>query len=172
MNRLFEPGERILVPELDSDYSLVHDLPNWEQKWIDILNESADFGKWDLPKLSRVLFSDMLPSGGVLVVDKWNKPVACSAACLKKGFEPLGVLMNVAVLPNYRGQGISQTMVAEVLATCHRQGIPGVTLLTDDFRFPAIKLYLNLGFKPDMTMSLDASNRWERVFAQLEGYKK
>jgi hypothetical protein len=44
--------------------------------------------------------------------------------------------------------------------------------LTDDHRLPALKVYLGLGFRPDLGHPSYAE-RWERLFAQLgERYRQ
>ena len=44
-------------------------------------------------------------------------------------------------------------------------------LKTDDFRLPAIKTYLNIGFKPDLSTD-DYKERWEKIYENLNSYKK
>ena len=44
-------------------------------------------------------------------------------------------------------------------------------LTTDDWRLPAIKTYLNVGFKPDVSDD-EFKARWEKVFEQINSYKK
>lgn len=171
MYRLFQQDEKFDTHDAIAGFHLVHFREGLEQSWVDVLNESAEFGNWDIAKLSRVLLSDLLPNGGVLIFNDKSKPVACSSVCLKKDFLPFAGLVHVVVLPPYRGHRLSASMIRSGLENSFRLGFPGVALLTDDFRLPAINIYLQLGFVPDKTMSLDASNRWERVFSQLDKYK-
>lgn len=169
---MFQRNEQFVASALDTGFHLVNFRAGLEQYWIDVLNESGEFGKWDMRRLSQFLLSDLLPGGGVLVFNHDHKPVACSAICLKKELEPFAVLMYVLVLPGYRGRGLSVAMIIDGLKACCQQGFPGVTLLTDDSRLPAINIYLKLGFRADMTMSSDAPERWEKIFAQLDTDKK
>ena len=47
-----------------------------------------------------------------------------------------------------------------------KRDIVSVTLDTDDFRLPAIKNYLNLGFVPDYLRENHVL-RWENIFEKL-----
>lgn len=170
MDRILKSKEIISVPELSPGFQQKYYEPNQDKFWLQVLNISHEFGVWDPPRLSKFT-SEMIPHGGVIIFNDCYEPVACAAICLKKKFKPLAVLMNVIVLTSYRGLGISKVMVTSLLAKSQINKILGVTLLTDDFRLPAINLYLKLGFKPDYLWSLDAHDRWETVFAEL-GDKK
>ena len=47
------------------------------------------------------------------------------------------------------------------------QGYESIILLTDDWRLPAIGLYLSLGFDPVMERE-DMPSRWQAIMAELE----
>ncbi len=170
MKRLYQVADRFDIPILKEGFSLIRYKSGFEQQWVDLLNESGEFGFWDVPKLSGAILSTLLPEGGVLVA-KNDKLVSCSAVCLKEKFAPLAILLNVVVLPEYRGQGIAKVIISESNAVCHRQGIPGIILYTDNFRLTAIRSYLALGFRPDLGASSDAEKRWDQVFMELGNYK-
>ena len=46
------------------------------------------------------------------------------------------------------------------------RGLSAVYLTTDDFRIPAIRAYLKMGFVPVIS-SEDLRIRWEKIFAGL-----
>ncbi len=48
-----------------------------------------------------------------------------------------------------------------------RAGYFNIYLRTDDFRLPAINVYLNLGYLPFLCAT-DMSRRWVEVFKKLE----
>lgn len=171
MTRVFQSTDVIAAPRLETNFSFEYFSPGLEKKWVGLLNESGEFGTWTENRFEKIIMPGLFPKGCVFILDGL-KLIACSATCLRKETAPLATLMYVLVLPQYRGRNLSFSMNSEVLRVCQEQGLPGVTLLTDDFRLPAIRSYLNLGFVPDMEASLDARQRWEMVFFQLNAYKK
>jgi mycothiol synthase len=170
MIRLFEPQEEIIIPVLEDGFSFIRYTPGLEHRWMDLINASHELGTWNPQKFSQAVISSLLPQGGVLVAQHDNL-IACSAVCLKDKFFPYAILLNVLVLPEFRGHGISKAMVADGIATCKHKGIPGIILYTDDFRLAAINVYLELGFQPDMDASIDAKPRWQKVFSNLNNHK-
>ncbi|TVP91480.1 MAG: GNAT family N-acetyltransferase [Pseudomonadaceae bacterium] len=60
--------------------------------------------------------------------------------------QPLVNIHDVAVLPDYRGQGISQQMLAEVEAIARERGCCKLTLEVLEGNTPAQQAYLKLGF--------------------------
>ena len=54
----------------------------------------------------------------------------------------------------------------EVVRGLIEKGYDNVVLYTDDWRLPAIGLYLSMGFEPRMDRE-DMPKRWERIRAKL-----
>jgi ribosomal protein S18 acetylase RimI-like enzyme len=73
----------------------------------------------------------------------------------------------VGVLPDHWGHSLGVVLCRHVLKYFADRGVPLVRLDTDDWRHPAIGMYLDLGFEP---LCRDPSHepRWESVFAELE----
>ena len=78
-----------------------------------------------------------------------------------------GVLDYVATHPDHQGRGLGRATCTAVLRYLVAQGCEMVSLLTDDWRLPAIHLYLSLGFEPVMNRE-DMPERWQAVFNELE----
>ncbi len=57
-----------------------------------------------------------------------------------------GHITNVAVLPSYRGLGLSKILLADLFEMCQDKGITRLTLEVRKSNAVAIKLYENLGF--------------------------
>lgn len=60
---------------------------------------------------------------------------------------PESDMMNLAVLPEVRKQGVAQALVAELIRILHSQGIESLTLEVRVSNAPAIALYTKLGFE-------------------------
>ena len=80
-----------------------------------------------------------------------------------------GVLDYVATHPDHQGRGLGRATCTAVSRYLAAQGCEMVSLLTDDWRLPAIHLYLSLGFEPVLNRE-DMPERWARVRAELEGH--
>jgi len=95
------------------------------------------------------------------------QPVATASAYYRPEFMPnAGMVHYVAALPEHTGKRLGYWVT---LATLHRMAAEGrqrAWLSTDDFRLPAIKTYLNLGFEP-LLIDENQRARWRKVFADL-----
>ena len=79
----------------------------------------------------------------------------------------IGQLHFLGVLPSHRGKNLGYSLSLVALDYFRKKGIKEVFLYTDDFRLPAIKIYLKLGFKP---VILDKFHlmRWNKIFNILK----
>ncbi len=90
-----------------------------------------------------------------------DKPVGTATAQVKDGE---AFLHYIAVNGAYRGNGLATSLIVTVIKRHLSQGREGCYLTTDDFRIPAVKSYIRLGFLP-VLWSDDARERWEKVLA-------
>ena len=68
-------------------------------------------------------------------------------------------IVDIALLPEYRGTGLGTILVKEILAEGERDGIP-VSIHVENFN-PAMRLYLRLGFKHVDTNGVYHLMKWE-----------
>lgn len=78
-----------------------------------------------------------------------------------------GLLDYVATHPSHQGLGLGRATCTAVSRYLVDQGCETVSLWTDDWRLPAIHLYLSLGYRPVMIRG-DMPERWEMVISELE----
>ena len=76
-------------------------------------------------------------------------------------------LHNLAGDPAHVGRGLGMAVCTAVLQRFHRAGYHRVFLRTDDFRLPALKIYLKLGFLP-LLYQEDMETRWETICQALK----
>ena len=96
--------------------------------------------------------------------------VATAAAQLKDG---KGFIHMVGALPVYAGMGCGRFVVVEAMKSLKALGYAECHLTTDDFRLPAIRTYLRLGFEPAYAADDEEMKaRWEAVMMKLNEYKK
>ena len=80
--------------------------------------------------------------------------------------EWVGYIDMLAVLPEHTGHKLGKWLTLFLLHYFKAQRLTCVILDTDDFRLPAIKNYLNLGFVP-MSIRENHKLRWRDVFEKL-----
>ena len=94
-------------------------------------------------------------------------PVATAIAWLNDRFpETTGYVHMVGALPKWKGRKLGYQITLAVLHQMKRDGMQDVVLETDDFRLPAISIYLDLGFVPEMNHE-SHKKRWQDVYAAL-----
>ncbi|MXZ02662.1 MAG: GNAT family N-acetyltransferase [Chloroflexi bacterium] len=78
-----------------------------------------------------------------------------------------GVLDFVVTHPDHRGKGLAKATCTGVAKFFVHLGCQSISLLTDDWRLPAIHVYLSLGFKPVMNRN-DMPGRWDAIYEKLK----
>lgn len=69
--------------------------------------------------------------------------------------------------PAHSGKGLGMSVSAAVTARLIAEGYRHIHLYTEDYRFPALKIYLRLGYIPYL-YTPDMQERWRAVCAQLQ----
>jgi mycothiol synthase len=88
--------------------------------------------------------------------------VATASAQLPPGETRTGLVHWVGADPARKGRRIGYAVSLAVLHELKERGCSAAALYTDDFRLPAIKTYLNLGFLPLVTHESHPA-RWRTV---------
>lgn len=138
--------------------------------WTSLLNQNGELGEWDRERSGR-LFADgsPMPLSGAFVVEAHGALAATAQLHLHADdkYAPWPELGWVAALPEYRGRGLGRLVCLAVLHHAAELGHPGIFLMTDDHRLPAIRTYLGLGFQPWM-YDETAPGRWGEVLKLLD----
>lgn len=110
---------------------------------------------------------DFDPDGFCFVIHA-GVPVgtACAWRRTVRG-KQVGYIDMLAVLPEHTGRKLGKWLTVSLLHYFKTEGLVAVMLHTDDFRLPAIKNYLNLGFVPVYAGETHRA-RWQRVFDKLD----
>ncbi|MCD9021033.1 GNAT family N-acetyltransferase [Cohnella silvisoli] len=141
-------------------YRIRHFEPGDERNWEDLIRLSytreVDFGQ----KIGTysLLFPDR-----ILFLCRGEQPVATATAWQTDKADDSGWYLHmVGVLPEYSGKGLGFAITIAALHKMREVGCELAFLETDDFRLPAIRIYLKLGFQP---VYKDESHpaRWERI---------
>ncbi len=148
--------------ELPPGYAIRAYRPGDEPAWAAVLESTGSLGAWDLARVEALLGAERhaIPEGTFFATCE-DVPVAATCMVAGPGGENPEVGW-VGVRPEHQGRRLSYHTCLAVLRHMRTQGVTSTYLLTDDFRVPAIRTYLRLGFEPEMT---DASHpdRWKAL---------
>lgn len=170
--RMLWPTDRLHLPPtptIHPDYDLRTYRPGGEDEagWYRLM-ELAGFGVWDEARLAPI-YARILPRGWFFAVHRETGALAAAAmACHEhRLLHPFGGALNwVCGDPAHRGKGLGMAVCAAVTARLLAAGYENVFLLTDDFRLPAISIYLRLGYRPFL-FAADMEDRWRAVYEAL-----
>jgi mycothiol synthase len=141
--------------------------PGDEQAWADIMNTGIE-NDWTAAKVvAELTGTPQFDPEGLFFVTIKGKPVG--SACAWRLWEDEteeGVVHMVCVLPEARGKNLGYTVTLRVLHHLRERGFKWAVLTTDDFRIPAIKAYLRLGFEP-LYADETHEQRWEEVLKKI-----
>ncbi len=152
---------------LPEGYSLRTYKPGDDKAMIELMRK-AGFEDWGDCQLIP-LKNRALPDGMFFIVyEKTGKLVATASASHNgTGNIPFsGTLDWVGADPEHKGRGLGYLVCAAVVRRLLEAGYKYISLRTDDFRLPAIKTYIKLGFIPKID-SEQIRARWQRVYEQL-----
>ena len=160
------PADPLVLPDGFQVVTLP-ELENGVETWLDIMQyglsdklENADYYQkcmLDLPGYEEEKCFFVLENGKAVA----SITVVCNYET------KAGLFHMVGSLPECRGKGVGKMLgnIGEhVLKTA---GMQTASLKTDDFRIPAIKVYLGVGFRPDLSNE-DFVQRWDAIFSVIQ----
>lgn len=156
-----EKIDRLPTIDVPPGYELRAYRAGDEDAWLTVLHRSG-FEGWDRPRLDDYLSDDERREGSRIAAYR-RHAVAVTFASRN---DHAGVLDFVATDPNHQGKGLGRAVCTSVLKFFRERGYDAVELRTDDERFPAIHLYLSMGFEPVMCAD-DMAGRWQAVKVAL-----
>ena len=101
---------------------------------------------------------------GVFVITDGDKLIATGTAILDCNDNGFGYVHMIAADSDYAGKRLGYEVTAAVMRKLRDEGFDKAELTTDDFRLPAIKTYLKLGFIPDLSVDETMRGRWESIY--------
>ena len=167
--RMYRPHFDDLPPvELPDGYSVRTFLPGDEANWERIIGISFGREPGQIGFAASMLKSGCFLPERVFFVCCGDEAVATAAAYLLPPtiLPDCGTLHYVGALPGHTGRHLGGTVSLAALHRMRHEGRACGTLQTDDFRLPAVKTYLRLGFHPVLADE-NQRQRWRDVFAAL-----
>lgn len=152
--------DTVVPPQLVPGYGLRTYRPGDEDAWIAMLN-TGSFGVWDRARLDEFLGGARgeVPRDSIYFATVDDVPVGstCLVIHTKEDGSTVPEVGWVVVHPDHQGHHLAQHLCSAVLLQIRDRGYEYAYLLTEDFRLPAIKTYLRLGFVPEMTDPVHAA---------------
>lgn len=147
--------------DLPAGYTIRSAKVGDEQAWVDIINDSFGFfanRSFDALKHEACFSYDhvfFICFNGIPVgtATSWYRPEWSNGT---------GYLHMVGVKKEHSGKHLGAYVSLEALYDMKKRGFMSCVLQTDDFRIPAIKTYLRLGFKPKFTHE-NHQERWAYI---------
>lgn len=154
--------------QVPTEYLLRRFQKGDEAAYLELMH-IAGFDTWDCGNLDAVL-KHAVPNGIIFVEHVassklvatamgWHKPSSLFPDAYEMGW--------VAGNPAHRQRGLGQLAVAAATRALLEQGASCIYLLTDDWRLPAIKGYLRVGYVP-LYHKPGMRSRWQEVFLKLD----
>ena len=135
-----------------------------EAGWAKLM--TGAIGHWDEASTVRQFLGEAgVSAEGIFFLVTADQYVA-TATDKRLPASDTGYLRMVAVAPHYRGRRLGRLISLAALHHMRQRGCREAVLDTDDYRLPAIRTYLALGFVPDYVEG-DHPERWRRILAEL-----
>lgn len=152
--------------ETPPGYILRHFLPG-DEEGLRLIYAACNLGPDTEQKVREQLLQDAFFAPERLFVVTYNGTVAATAgAWIDRRTRSAGYLHMVGTLPEHRGRGLGAVTVCAALEFNKREGFSMQRLETDDWREPALRFYINMGYYPLFTDDTHPG-RWEAVARKL-----
>ena len=136
-----------------------------EESWIDLISTGGFGARWDRARFDEYMKGAERRAGS-RVASRVGRIFAATFASVEAGVEGVGRVDFVAARPEARGKGLARAVCSAVVRYLVGRGCRAVVLYTDDWRLPAIGLYISMGFEPRMNRE-DMPARWDAIRAKL-----
>ena len=150
---------------LPPGYVLRHYRPGDETAWADLLAAAYP----DVPHARALPLTEFLPSPlfepeRIVFACRNETLAACAAAWESQDIwgSRTGRLHYVATHPEHRRRGLARAVVAAAIEWMAGRYDRAV-LVTQTFRTEAVKLYMDMGFEPDLAAFPEMPERWRCV---------
>ncbi len=161
-------GAEAKAPKLPEGMELVSfsALENAEEAWLDIIEYGSMLPEIRDPNINYYKDCMNLPfySEDLCFFIKVNGNCAATITVVCDSDKKHGLIHMVGTKPEFRGLGLGNLMCDVALWVLKKEGMKTASLKTDDWRIPAIKTYLKIGFVPDVESEADYKERWDKIF--------
>lgn len=141
-----------------------------EHAWVEINRQADKYNEITLDLFKHQFNSDIetLRQRQYFLCDPASQPIGTATAWFDNDYngQQFGRVHWVAILPAAQGRGLSKPLMTTVMNRLAELGHQRTYLTTATVRVPAIKLYLQFGFVPEITCDRD-STVWRALRQQI-----
>ena len=165
--RMVWPGTerppRIVLPQ---GYTIRSFREGDEENHVALLNNKG-LGNWTVERLQSILTNPLSPEG--IYFATWDDNLVAVACAFDSGAkeERIGEVGWIAADPAHKGKQLGMAVSAAALNHLLDRGYEEIYLLTDHWRYPALKTYLKLGFEPRRD-GPDDRYLWQKICKHFE----
>jgi len=135
-----------------------------EDAWIGLMAK-AGFDPWPRKTFDEYMDAPERRAGSRCI--EWAGNLVAGTFASRPSLDsPEGSLDYVIGDPAHSGRGLGRAVCTAVLRHLVQRGCETVFLSTDDWRLPALHVYLTLGFRP-LISRVDMAERWQEIYRKL-----
>lgn len=157
------------LPELDipKGYEIRTYQEGDDVHWANVISDSFGGERTAEDARRDIMDRDVFDPEGLYFATHQGTPVGTTCAWKDTPDETeVGIVHMVGVHSDHTGHRLGKCVTLSVLLYLREHRFKCVKLGTDDFRLPAIKTYLNLGFLP-VYVDVTQPERWCQIFKKL-----
>ena len=162
----YAPPEGPVLGDLAAGYRLRTYAAGDEAGWAALLEANGQLGSWDEGRARQELDQGLVQQAQFFVAAGESLVSTTGVYDRLLTGKPCWEIGWVAVHPAHQGKALGPQVVGAAVRAALALPRRPIGLRTDDFRLPAIKVYLRLGFVPDGEHP-SYPGRWQAIFAQL-----
>jgi mycothiol synthase len=151
---------------LPAGYSIRNATPKDVEGLATCLQKAFPEMTWTADNACAWLIHDESVKATFVIEFKGEIVATASARLLPNEFPGAGYIHWVGADPSHRGKNLGYLVSLATLHEFVHLGCQDAVLHTDDFRVPAIKVYLKLGFRPEYAHATHP-RRWSRLLPSL-----
>ena len=150
------------IIKLSKKYSLNEYSKDLDITWIELLCMGEFDGEWNKKTFNEFISPIERKKGSKVILENNTAIAATFASAVIYENKEVGRLDFVVTHPDHRKKGLGKNICIAVINHFIEKKYKKVILQTDDWRIPAIAVYLKLGFKPVIT-SKELEKRWNKI---------
>ena len=136
--------------------------------WANVISDSFGGERTAEDARRDIMDRDVFDPEGLYFATYRGTPVGTTCAWKDTPDEiDVGIVHMVGVHSTHTGHKLGRCVTLSVLLYLRDHNFKCAKLGTDDFRLPAIKTYLNLGFLP-VYVDVTQPDRWREIFRKLD----
>ena len=150
------------IIKLSKNYSLNKYSKDLDKTWIELLCMGEFDGEWNKNTFNEFISPIERQEGSKVILENNTAIATTFASAVIYEKKETGRLDFVVTHPDHRKKGLGKNICIAVINHFIEKKYEKVILQTEDWRIPAIAVYLKLGFKPVFT-SKELEKRWNEI---------